>query len=235
MDQIQNSDGISADIQIQKMIESIEKPIDCIAVDAPLSLPKCFLCALECPGSEKCSEPELKWMVKHYQKKNAGKKPYRYMTPYTERCVELYLEDGLEEKFTLDHALGSNRAPITARMIYLKSRMKKKKFIEVAPKVSFWRMGLFLGIPKSKLRMHRHWDGGIDGRRLFLESLIDRNLAFIYEQDKKNLVEDQYAFDAFLCALTALMASLKQTEPRPVGFPKGEQWIEIPKIDLKWP
>lgn len=235
VDQIQNADGVSSDLQIHRMIESIPHTLENIAVDAPLTLPKCFLkCPCKCPGYEKCQEPEVKWMAKHYQKKNSGKKPFRYMTPYTERCVELYLETELEEKFSLHHALGANRAPITARIQFIKRRLKQK-FIEVVPKISFWRLGLYLGLPKSKLRLHRHWDGGEDSRRLFLQALRDKDLAFIYEQDLKVLIEDQYAFDAFLCALTGLMSSKKQTEPRPSGFPKTEGWIDFPKLDLKWP
>lgn len=156
------------------------------------------------------------------------------MTPYTERCSELYWEESLDENFSLQQAMGSNRAPLTARIHFIKRRLKVK-FIEVAPKISFWRFGLFLGLPKSKLKQHRHWEGGEESRRLFIETLIKEDKAFIYEQDRKVLIEDQFAFDAFVGALTGLMKFKRQTEPKPRGFPDQEGWIEVPKVKLKWP
>lgn len=234
VDQIQNEDGISADLQIHKMIESLGKSVESIAVDTPLTWPKCLRCRLKCPGFEKCSEPEIKWMTKFYNRKNSDKRPFKVMTPYTERCSELYWEETLEEKMPLQSAMGSNRAPLTSRIHFIKRRLKSN-FIEVVPKISFWRLGLSLGVAKSKLRLHRHWDGGEESRQLFIEALLKQNLSFIYEQDRKILIEDQYAFDAFLAALTGLMKYKKQTEVRPRGFPIKEGWIEVPKTKIKWP
>lgn len=234
VEQIRNEDGISSDMQIHKMIESVGSDLESVAVDAPLTWPKCLQCRLKCPGFETCTEPEIKWMSRFYNRKNSERRPFRFMTPYTERCTELYWEESLEEKIPLQQAMGSNRAPLTARIHYLKRRLKKS-FIEVAPKISFWRLGLSLGMPKSKLRLHRHWEGGEESRKLFIEALLKENLAFIYEQDRKALVEDQFAFDAFIGALTGLMKYKKQTESRPRGFPAKEGWIEVPKPKLKWP
>lgn len=217
-----------------KMIESVGKNLESVAVDAPLTLPNCLICKLRCPGIEKCEEPETKWMSKFYQRKNSDRKPFRFMTPYTERCTELYWEEAFGEKMNLQQAMGSNRAPVTARMQYLKRRIQAN-LIEVVPKMSFWRMGSSLGLAKSKLKLHRHWEGGAESRKLFLESLIKRDHAFIYEQDRKVLIEDQFAFDAFVAALTGLMKFKKQTEPRPKSFPLSEGWIEVPKLKLKWP
>lgn len=234
VEQVQNEDGVSADLQIHKMIESVGKGLESIAVDAPLSWPKCIECRLKCPGFEKCNEPEVKWMTRFYHRKNSQRRPFRFMTPYTERCTELHWEESFEEKVNLQQALGSNRAPVTARIHFIQRRLKTD-FIEVVPKLSFWRFGLSLGMPKSKLRLHRHWEGGQESRQMFLEALLKNDLAFIYEQDRKTLIEDQYAFDAFLAALTGLMKHKKQTESRPRGFPKKEGWIEVPKEKLKWP
>jgi len=234
VERIQNEDGISADLQIHRMIKSVGKNLESVSVDAPLTWPKCVRCKLKCPGFEKCSEPEIKWMSRFYSRKNADKRPFKVMTPYTERCSELFLEESLEEKFNLQQAGGSNRAPLMARIHFIQRRLKTK-FIEVVPKISFWRMGLSLGLAKSKLKLHRHWDGGSESRALFIEALLKHNVTFIYEQDKKVLIEDAYAFDAFMAALTGLMKYQKQTEPRPRGFPVKEGWIEIPKLKLKWP
>lgn len=172
-------------------------------------------------------------MWKHYRAKEKAK-PKKLFTPYTERCVEQYLESHLEEPFHVQHALGSNLAPLTARAQYIIRRLELP-IIEVFPKVSFWRIGLSLHIAKSHLRSHRHWDAGLPSREALINRLMDRNLTFIYDQDFKVLTENAHAFDAFLCAMTGLLSFQGHCEPRPKGFPRGESWVEIPKKSLVWP
>ena len=65
--------------------------------------------------------------------------------------------------------------------------------------------------------------------------MMDKSLAFIYDQDVKTLVDSPQAFDSFLCALTGLLSFMGHCESRPRGFPKRESWIEIPKKIFPWP
>ena len=77
-------------------------------------------CRLKCPGHEKCKEPEIKWMWSRHRKLDKVKRPNKIFTPYTERCSEQYILSEIDADIFPDHALGSNRAPLAARAIYLK-------------------------------------------------------------------------------------------------------------------
>lgn len=230
-DKIFGDHSTSADEVLVQFIETIPKPLKYIALDTPLSLPKCMRCRLKCPGYEKCTQTEIQWLWKNYQKRNQKKKPKKIFTPYTERCIENYLASELEEEFLPQHALGSNKAPLTARALFLQNRLKSHKWIEVAPKVSLWRIGRALGIQKSYLRSYKHSVDGVEIREAILNQLTKRNVVFLYHQDMKTLIERAQAFDAFLCALTAVFKFNNKVEPRPKNFPKREAWIEIPVIE----
>lgn len=233
-EKIKTEGEISADLQLHKLITQCPPPVESIAFDVPLQLPKCLICnhRAKCPGYEDCTETEIQWMWKHYRAQK--KSPPRLFTPYTERCVEQYLQTELEEPFHLQHALGSNLAPLTARAQFITRRLELP-LLEVFPKLSLWRIGNALQLPKSQLRLHRHWEGGLASRQMVLSKMVDKNLAFIYDQDVKILVESPQAFDSFICALTGLMSFLGLTEIRPKGFPRKESWIEIPKRIFAWP
>lgn len=233
-DKVKSEGEVSADLQLQRLIGDMKPAPERVAFDVPLQLPKCLQCVHRCVGFEACQEPEIQWMWKHYRAQAKTKRPARLFTPYTERCVEMYLKTELEEVFDLPHALGANLAPLTARAQYL-LRLLNVNAIEVFPKLSLWRLGNALNLPKSHLRFHRHWEGGQTSRQIVLNKMMDKNLAFIYDQDVKLLIESPQAFDAFLCALTALLSFLGHTEPRPKGFPRKESWIEFPKRLFPWP
>ncbi len=204
-----------------------------MAFDVPLNPPQCFVSDKCCGRIEKCKEPHVKWMWDYMQALHKKKKPRKLFTPYTQRCVELYLSTELEEPFILNHALGSNLAPLTARAHYLQRNIKQK-CIEVFPKLSIWRVGTSLNIMKSHLRFHKHAVGGDESRREILKALSEHNVVFVYEQDVKMMVENNHAFEAFICALTAVIQSQGKTEPRPTGYPSKEDWIAFPKLGLNW-
>lgn len=234
IDKIQTEGEVSADLQIHRLINECPPPVESVSFDVPLQLPKCLKCVLKCPGYEACTEPEIQWMWKQYRAQAKKKSPPRLFTPYTERCVEQFLQTELEEPFHLQHALGANLAPLTARAQYLIRRVKAPT-LEVFPKLSLWRIGNALHLSKSQLRFHRHWEAGHGNRQAMLNKMMDKNVAFIYDQDIKTLVDSAPAFDSFICALTGLLSYLGHCEPRPKGFPRHESWLEIPKKLFVWP
>ena len=61
---IEEDGKVSADTQLIRKLDSHKKNLKLIALDAPLGLPKCLRCDLVCPGHEKCTEPEIRWMWK---------------------------------------------------------------------------------------------------------------------------------------------------------------------------
>lgn len=228
----ENSQPISQDLILFEKLKS--EKFEYIAFDSPLQLPKCMRCHLKCPGYEKCKEPEIKWMWQFFKKRDSVKRPNKIFTPYTERAVEMYISSELEEVFHPSHALGSNAAPLTSRMHFLSRRLGSKKLIEVYPKLSLWRMGVHLDVPKSYLRFHKHSVDGDEARYFFLNTLIENQIAFIYQQDLKLMIEHSSVFDAFICALTAYLKFRGQSEKRPKNFPKDELWIDYPSLDFSW-
>lgn len=227
-EKLKTDEFVSADLKIHEIVSQFGDEVEWVAFDAPLTLPPCFDPTHHCQGYEVCSLPEVKWMRDFYQEVNKKKRPKRSFTPYTQRAVEAYISYGLEERFEIHHALGSNMAPLTARAQYLQRRLKIPS-IEVFPRLSIWRLGQELKVAKSHLKYHKHAVGGDESRRVFLQALTDKKGAFIYQQDMKAMVENNHAFESFICAYTAFLKFMNQTEARPAHFPKMAGWIDFPK------
>jgi len=226
-------DDTTADDVLCEILNHDEKDLSLIGIDAPLQMPKCVRCRLVCPGLKECREPEIKWLRDIHRRRERVKRPNKMFTPYTERAVEVYIANELEEPFHPSHALGANAAPLTARADVLKRRLTTP-LIEVYSKLSLWRIGMALNIQKSHLRFHRHAVDSDEARLYILKKLIEKEITFVYQQDLRTMVEQDIAFEAFLCALTAFLKLRGQTEKRPVGFPKDESWIEFPRQKLQW-
>ncbi len=246
-DRVKTETSVSSDETLFHLLTVEEVGLETIAFDAPLQLPKCIRCDLICPGFEACRLPEIRWLWDEHEARGKKKRPNKVFTPYTERCAEVAIANHLEEPFHPPHALGANAAPLAARAHYLARRITRKRvltpsrpdstdpqLIEVYPKLSVWRIGRDLKVPKSHLRFHRHAVDSDESRLFFLKQLMEREIAFIYQQDLKTLIDSPQAFDAFIAALTAFLKYRGQTVPRPPGFPKDEIWIEFPEEQIDW-
>lgn len=233
-DKISGSSDVSADLQIVQILSEYVDGTDSICVDVPLQLPLCLSCTLKCPGYENCEEEHILWMFKQFSKKQKKKKVRKIFTPYTQASGEFLINNELEESFQMSHALGANSAPLTARSIFLKRRVPELLWNEVFPKLSIWRIGRSLNISKSDLRFHRHAVSGADVRSKIIDDLSENKLAFVYEQDRKLMIQNNHAFEAFICALTGFLKFLDQVEEAPKDFPSKENWILFPKEKIKW-
>lgn len=235
-EKIKTEGTISGDLKIHEFIKEYSENLHTVAFDVPMRLPECIMCQLEqrkkCPGYEVCKEPHIEWMWKHYHNHTKKKKPKKLFTPYVERCVELYFQTELDQVFHLQHALGSNTAPLLARAFFITHRLNVN-IIEVFPKLSFHRIGESFGMLKSSLANHRAAFGGDESRESFIQILNEKNLAFIYHQDAKSMVENSHAFESFICAITAFLKYRGLTEPKPKKFPELEAWIEFPIKNVK--
>lgn len=217
-----------------KLIENIKSQAEgCVSLhwDVPLSLPKCLNCTLHCPGAEKCKVPSVVWLRNHYNDKNIKKKPKKYPTPYTERCMEFYVNHYLEEPFEWSHACGSNLAPLSLRARFLRKQLEGFTHYENYVPLTLWRIGRSLGIQKSHLRRYKHAVEGVDLRALILEKLSEANVAFLYLQDFKQMSKDRAAFESFISALCGYIQYKGLVEKRPKTFPKSESWISFPRED----
>lgn len=259
-DKVKGHDGDSGDQALIDLLTIEEPGLESIAFDAPLQLPKCIRCELVCPGFESCRLPEIRWLWNEHEARASSKRPNKVFTPYTERCAEVYIANHLsrtlEEPFHPPHALGANAAPLAARAHYLARRLtglkqldlqsmkratsKRKggrsvpRLVEVYPKLSLWQIGRDLKMPKSYLRFHRHAIDSDEARHYVIKTLMEREIAFVYQQDLRTLIDSPQSFDAFISALTAYLEFRGQTVARPQGFPSDEIWITYPKNDIHW-
>ena len=230
---IQSTQDKSSDFFIYEILKDSLTKISSISLNAPLTLPSCLTCKLQCPGYEACNESHILWHKK-FSIRHKNKKTKKVFTPYTDRCSELYISKELEEPFSLSTALNSNKAPLTARSLFLKRRLKKVKKREFFAHLSLWRIGSSLKIAKTHLRRYRHQVEGKEARKIILKKVEKSGLIFFYEQDRRLMIKDVACFESFLGALTGVLSFMKQGEPLPLGYPKKEAWIDFPVQNIDW-
>jgi hypothetical protein len=213
-----------------------------IGVNVPLTLPPCFTCTKKSCAVDGCTLPEVKWMrTIPLSKKPVSKRTAKlksFFTPYTQRPIELWLKheviSKLPEKvrFEMDEALGGNKAPLTARMQYLKRHLSDFEIDEVMPKLTVALLMPSLKLTIRQLQNYRKMEDGAEARQIILEKMCDKLDIFIYERDLKKLTQNLNAFDAFLCAYTILLFDRDECVNPPKGFPLASGWIRYPRSVL---
>jgi len=233
VERMKPSDLLTTDQILLGHLTHPDRPLHSVTFDTPTSLPVCLKCDCGKPDYSQCPRNEVKWMWQIFREREKSKKPNKMFTPYTERAAEIYVAQFLEEKFYPHHALGANMAPLTARAVYLRSRLTCS-VLETFPKLSLWRIGRWLKLSKSNLRGHRHSGDSGDMRLAFLKALVEKEIIFLYQQDIKLLVENWHAFEAFLCALVGFLEHQGQTQKPPMGFPADSAWLSFPEENINW-
>lgn len=195
------------------------------AVNVPMTFPPCVTCTKKlCPMPDKCTVPSVRWMRQH---ENPS------LTPYTQRPVELWLRSELKGSVlpTIDDAMGGARAALTARMVFLKRHLLKRdvQLIEVWPRLTMLRLAAEFQWPMRWIKLYRDVENGVYARRSLLERWVERTSTFIYERDLEKLSRNLGAFDAWVCAWTALLYQDGKVQKPPKGFPISSGWIQYPK------
>ena len=183
-------------------------------------------------------------MERFAKKKSPTKTPIVF-TPYTQRPVELWIKHEVLKalpknlQFEVDETLGGSRAPLAARMHYLKRQIQRTmndriiKMREVWPKLSTLQLCLELGVDRRHLMRYRKLEEGAHARSNILEALTQKRGIFIYDRDLKKLSHSLAAFDSFLCAYTALLSEQGACEKPPRGFPEASGWVHYPTGELR--
>lgn len=209
---------ISGDEQLLDCLTPYQGKQNILTTNVPTSFPPCAPCTVKTCGSlTDCKNPEVKWM-RSFAKNN-------HFTPYTMRPIDLYLR---KYPFEVDETLGGSRAPLTARMVYLKNHLKKFKLLEANPKISTLKIGQSLKVSQRVLDQIRSLERGPTARKEFLTKLMDHHQLFIYDGDFKKICNNLTAYDAFICGFTGFLSEQGQCEKRPKSFPKQSAWVEIP-------
>ncbi len=229
----------TSDNALLGLIGELRVGVSRMGVNVPLSLPPCFLCTPRiCKKPAECSSVDSKWMRDYVKRtaRAAQAKGIRSLpiTPYTQRPIELFVRYSILPKipenlrFEIDETLGGNRAPLTARMHFLKRALEDFQLVEVWPKLSVSLFADPLKLSKRVLQNYRQLESGVDARTEILEHISERQGVFIYDRDLKKLSASLAAFDSFICAYTALLVDLGLCQKSPAGFPKKSGWIAIP-------
>ena len=249
--------GISADgtgNSDEVLIDTIREHADehpelKLGVNVPLTLPPCFTCNRKnCLSAKQCNSPEVKWMNQYSDRNQLlGKKPpvskrtarmKSFFTPYTQRPVELWLKHGVlshfteKMKFEIDETLGGNKAPLTARMQFLKPYFPEFEMHEVLPKLTVTLLMPHLKLTQRTLRLYRQLEDGVFARQTIIEKMCQHLDIFIYDRDLKKITQNLNAFDAFLCAYTVMLFDRNQCATPPRGFPTASGWVLYPKSPL---
>jgi hypothetical protein len=229
----------SADEQLLSLIEELtedspkrgRKKVR-MGVNVPLELPPC----IGLGRSARCNSA-IKWMRDITRKaQRSHQVKVLEFTPYTQRPVELWIRYQVlpkllpHERFEIDETLGGNKAPLTARMTYLKPHLKNLELIEAWPKLTVAALAGPLGLSKRTVSTYRRLEEGVQAREEILEALVEQRDVFVYDKDIRKLAMSLSAFDAFLCAYTALLSDLEQTVDAPPGFPAATGWVHYPLL-----
>lgn len=234
-DKITAHEDQTGDEALLEVIAEVNPDHATLGVNVALDLPPCVTCERKtCPLPANCTVPTVKWMRETHRKasKQTGIR-YREFTPYTQRPIELWVKHRIfpnlpeSHLFEIDETLGGNRAPLSTRMNFLKRHLHHLKLVEVWPKLTVTILTAQLGMHKRIASTYRHLEEGIYSREEILHLLAQTYEVFIYDRDLKKLAQSLTAFDAFICAFTALLADQNQCAEIPKGFPNSG-WVHYP-------
>jgi hypothetical protein len=238
-DRISASEDQTGDEALLDILREAGPSVARIGVNVPLELPACITCTRKtCPLPAKCVVPAVKWMRMFTRR--AYKNPsldirVKEFTPYTQRPFELWARYQLipqlseESRFDVDETLGGNKAPLTARMHFLKMHLRDFELIEAWPKLTVAILTADLQISRRIIASYRHLDNGAHARVEILEALSEKYGIFIYERDLRKLSHSLTAFDSFICSYTALLSDNEACTRPPNGFPVTSGWVQYPK------
>ena len=235
-DGIGSTDGETGDEILLSALKDQAQKATLMGVNVPSVAPPCMTCSKKtCPLPARCTVPSVRWM-REYLKKTLppGERPD--ITPYTQRPVEIWVRHGVlpeldrRLRFDVDETFGGNRAPLTARMLFLLRHLKGISHIEVLPKLTVSALAPSLGLDWRTVGSYRHLEQGTLSREKILNRICERLGIFIYEKDFRNLTRNLASFDAFLCAYTALLSDRGACARPPKGFPVASGWVEYPAL-----
>ncbi len=237
---------------IHELTEELDPADVKMGVNVPLQLPPCLGCERKACVSRRdphhggtgighCADPTVRWMHDFMRRAARGGGAdgvrAREFTPYTQRPVELWVRYRVlprlpeSHRFEIDETMGGNKAPLTARMDFLKRQLGKLRLAEAWPKLTIAVLALEAGLNKRAVARYRQLEDGILAREEILEALTERHGVFIYDRDLHKLAASLSAFDAFVCAYTALLSDTERCTKLPVGYPSGAGWVEYPRME----
>ncbi len=239
-DRIAGHEGQTGDDAVLEVIREECSGATRLGVNVALELPPCTHCSRKtCPLPSHCSVTSVKWMRDSARKTSKDQDRPKDFTPYTQRPVELWIRNQVLPTlpsycaFEVDETLGGNRAPLSARMNFLKRHLSDITLVEIWPKLTIAVLASQLNIPKRTVSSYRRLEDGAYFREEILILLAKTYEIFIYDRDMRKLAQSLTAFDAFICAFTALLSEQALCETTPKGFPATSGWIQYPQLSKR--
>lgn len=185
-------------------------------IDAALTLPPCLNCPESCSGMLPCNSTSTQLMRKIWEDRKNVDKRLRPPHPYMDRYFEVYARStfdhpGFSGSFEVEAALGSNRAPLTARAISiargLKHQYPKALIIETNSIISALGWALNSGYKIASLLELKSTESGSSARAGLLKKIEQKRVAV----RSANLHEDLFMEfasqpEVFFAAMGALSA-----------------------------
>jgi hypothetical protein len=210
---------------------------DLIAVDAPLTFPPCLVCdVVACPGAGACEKPNVQWMREESERRRWSKA--KFPPPYTHRPVDLLQrgrwQDDAPMPIPAEETFGSGRAPLTARISYLRKHFVCKNLSETNPRFALAGFADWFGISTRELRRCRDMEHGAENRFTILNKMAEKHgheeipQIHLYMTEVVALAKDLGAFDALLCALVGVFSEMRLLEPLEDIDPTWG-WVERPR------
>lgn len=196
-----------------------------VATTAPVSLPPFFLSAAIC-------QEQIAWVDSLLPKTERVQKPF---ISYLQRPVEFWLRYLSKERFAnVGDAFGSNWAPLTARLAFLKTQIKTE-FTEIFFRGALLRILPSLGLKKELVDEYNDLENGLKTRDLIVRKLCDAlPQLFIYDGDVDRLILDLPCFHAFVAAICQHLDLQNLCDEKPRGLPASATWVLIPQRNLRW-
>jgi hypothetical protein len=196
-----------------------------VATTAPISLPPFFL------EKKTCAE-QIRWVDSLLPKTERLQKPF---IPYLQRPLEFWLRYMSKERFAnVGDAFGSNWAPLTARLQFLKTQLAVD-FNEIFFRGALLRILPSIGLKKELVDDYNDLEKGLKTRDLIIRKLCDTlTQLFIYDGDIDRLILDLPCFHAFIAVLCQHLSLLELCDERPRDLPDSATWVLIPQRNLRW-
>ncbi len=228
-------EAFSADIGASSQTDSDSRLVEAIkdlggadvfCIDAPLSLPPCLTCSIECKNAEKCVNPIVSIMNEEWKRLRKSDKKSRMPQPYLDRYFEFHARNNfhihsLNGGFELEAVLGSGRAPLTSRAIYTARQIERlfPKAIVIETNSSLSELGWAaqVGYPLAAALELRHGNESKIKRAGLLKRLEQKLYATRHAGMHADLFVDLAThLETFHAAMGALMAW---------GFLNGEYYF----------
>jgi len=184
------------DTKLIEILKSLKNEnLTTVITNAPLSLPPCINCNLNiCYGVDACKDAS----VLELKKLDASN-----IKPYTVRPEDIMLKQKFKNIEIQSEALGSNLAPLTARIRYISKNLSTYRFYETNINLILFNIIKDLNLPSQYILKYKNIIVGLRIRKSIIKSIEERDYIFMYDKDFEETQKNINLFEAFILAVSS--------------------------------